>query len=85
MQTELYNQDQLSGSGERAKKRLRSACSQSFHIHFFFNYLMDYYQNESIVEKQKEKLKKLMKENQTLERDVYKHFIIKDNITTMNM
>lgn len=46
---------------------------------------MDYYQNEAIVEKQKEKLKKLMKENQTLERDVYKRFIIKDNITTMNM
>jgi hypothetical protein len=46
---------------------------------------MDYYQNESIVEKQKEKLKKLMKEDQTLERDVYKRFIIKDNITTMNM
>ena len=43
---------------------------QSFHVHFMYNFLMDYYHNEIIVEKQKSNLKKLLKENQVLTREI---------------
>jgi hypothetical protein len=49
---------------------------QSFHVHFMYNFLMDYYHNEIIVEKQKSNLKKLLKENQVLTRDSYHRFIV---------
>lgn len=49
---------QESENNRKNKKRLRSSCMQSFHIHFFYNYLMDYYQNEKIVDQQKKLIEK---------------------------
>ena len=57
-------------------KRLRSSTMQSFHVHFMYNFLMDYYHNEMIVQKQKSHLKKLLKETQVLTRDSYHRFIV---------
>lgn len=65
-------------NGRKNQKRLRSSCAQSFHVHFFFNYLMDFYQNETIVKHQKSKLEAMLKDGQVLERDVYKRLIISD-------
>ena len=65
-------------NGRKNHKRLRSSCSQSLHVHFFFNYLMDFYQNEAMVKSQKFKLQTTLKEGQTLERDVYKWLIIRN-------
>jgi len=35
---------------------LRSTCAQNFGLHFLFNFLMDFYQNEAIVKAQKNSL-----------------------------
>jgi hypothetical protein len=50
-------------------RRLRSSCQQNFGTHIFFNYLMDYYQNEQIVQSQKINLCKDKKDNEVLVRD----------------
>ena len=39
-------------NSRKNQRRLRSSCAQSFGTHFLFNYLMDYYQNEAIVQSQ---------------------------------
>ena len=39
---------------EKNAKRLRSTCHQTFETHVLLNYLMDFYQNEQIVERQVE-------------------------------
>ena len=63
-------------NGRKNHRRLRSSCAQSFHVHFFKNYLMDFYQNEAIVKGQNSKLQAFLKEGQVLEHDVYKRLII---------
>ena len=57
-------------------KRLRSSTMQSFPVHFMYNFLMDYYHNEMIVQKQKSHLKKFLKETQVLTRDSYHRFTV---------
>lgn len=52
-------------------KRLRSSTIQSFPVHFLYNYLMDFYHNEDIVEKQRKGLLSSLKEGQTIRRDKY--------------
>ena len=64
-------------NGRKNHQRLQSSCTQTFHVHFFYNYLMDFYLNETIVKKQKAKLQAQLKEGQTIERDSYKQFVIK--------
>ncbi|KAL9960054.1 hypothetical protein ACROYT_G033453 [Oculina patagonica] len=57
--------------------RLRSSCMQSFSVHFLYNFLMDYYQNEKIVELQRAQiLKSLVSEGEKVVRDEYCRFII---------
>lgn len=63
-------------NSRKNQRRLRSACAQTFGTHFFFNYLMDFYQNESIVRSQKSKLECELKNGETVERDEYKRFVI---------
>ena len=69
---------QESENKRKNKKRLQSSTMQKFSTHFIYNMLMDYYQNEEIVNKQKKSLLGILKENQHIERDEYKRFIIKD-------
>ena len=49
---------------------LRSPCAQSCGTHFLFNYLMDYYQNEAIVQSQQLRLESMLKDDETIARDV---------------
>ena len=56
--------------------RLRSSTMQSFSVHFLYNYLMDYYHNEQIVEKQLENLEKFLGNGQKVVRDIYHRFTI---------
>jgi hypothetical protein len=56
------------------KSRNRSSCKQGIAHHYFYNYLMTFYENEEIVLKQKNNL-----ENSTgkqVKRDDYKRFIV---------
>lgn len=65
---------------ENARKnqsRLRSTCSQNFGLHFLFNFLMDFYQNEAIVAAQRSSLKVHLKPTEKIERDQYHRFAIK--------
>lgn len=70
---------QESENNRKNVRRLRSSCMQSFSTHFFYNYLMDFYQNETIV---KEQLALLaagdLKPGQEVSRDAYMHLVIKD-------
>lgn len=43
---------QESDNNKKNKKRLQSACVKNFHMHYFYNFLMDFYQNEATVEDQ---------------------------------
>ena len=58
---------------QKNKKRLRSACLQGFGVHFLYNFLMDFYDNEEIVIKQKRLFSQGGKE---IRRDVYKRFYL---------
>lgn len=62
---------QESENSRKNNKRLRSSCMQSFHVHYFYNFLMDFYQNESIIKKQRNALKGL-----NITRDEYFRFVI---------
>ena len=48
---------QESENNRKNTRRLRSACVQGFGVHFLYNYLMDFYQNEQIVQRQFNTLK----------------------------
>lgn len=63
-------------NSRKNQRRLRSSCAQSFGTHFLFNYLMDYYQNEAIVQSQRLRLESMLKDDETIVRDVYKRFLI---------
>ena len=63
-------------------KRLRSSTLQGFGLHFCFNYLMDFYQNEAIVKNQQHKLSRHLQEGQKLVRDKYHQFAIVDECET---
>ena len=55
-------------------RKLRSSCVQGFGTHFFYNYLMDYYQNETIVRKQRTLLEKNLGKDQFVSRDQFSRF-----------
>ena len=59
--------------------RLRSSCMQNFSTHFFYNYLMDFYQNMEIVNGQYDIVSKKLKTGQRICRNAYMQFVIKDN------
>ena len=70
---------QESQNNSKNLKRLRSATMQSFPVHYLYNFLMDFYHNENIVEKQKNSLTSSLKQGQRLERDKYLRFTIVNN------
>jgi len=47
---------QESMNHKKNQKRNRSSCTQSILTHIYYNYLMNYYDNEEVVKKQKENL-----------------------------
>jgi hypothetical protein len=49
---------------------------QSFPDHFIYNFLMDYYLNEQIVEWQISELQKTINGNQTVTRDAYHRLLV---------
>ena len=58
---------------EEQETRLRSSCMQGFGVHFLYNFLMDFYDNEEIVIKQEEMLSKTV-EGKEIKRDKYSRF-----------
>lgn len=56
-------------------KRLQSSCVQGFGTHFFYNFLMDFYQNEKIVTKQLETLRDRFPNTFNVVRDKYMRFV----------
>ena len=58
--------------------RLRSSCVQGFGTHYFYNYLMDFYQNEDIVKKQRTLLEKNLGKDQFIIRDQFSRFKISE-------
>ena len=65
---------QESENKRKNEKRLRSSCMQSFHTHYFYNYLMDFYQNEAIVSQQRNELAKASGKKAV--RDRYLRFVV---------
>ena len=61
-------------------KRLSSATLQGFGLHFFYNLLMDFYQNEEIVKQQQHRLSKQLGGGQCIVRDEleYHRFTVVD-------
>lgn len=66
---------QESETNRKNIRRLRSACVQNFGVHFLYNYLMDFYQNEEIVKKQLSILKKKIPSGSEIVRDNYMRFV----------
>jgi len=61
-------------------KRLRSATMQSFPVYFVYNFLMDFYHNEEIVDRQrKHLLSSSLTNSQALRRDELHRFIVVNN------
>ena len=67
---------QESENNRKNVKRLRSTCQQSFEVHYMYNFLMDFYQNEAIVKDQKCHIQKNMLPGETVERNEYGRFVI---------
>lgn len=63
-------------NNQKNKKRLRSSCVQGFGVHYLYNYLMDFYDNEDIVAKQREKLARSVNAGKEIKRDQYLRFIV---------
>ncbi|KAL9977107.1 hypothetical protein ACROYT_G014478 [Oculina patagonica] len=57
--------------------KLRGACVQGFGVHFLYNYLMDYYQNEQIVHREVALLKRNAQGNCDIVRDEFMRFVFK--------
>ena len=66
---------QESENHRKNNKRLRSSCVQSFGTHFLYNLLMDFYQNEMIISKQLETLRKGLPSGFQIVRDKYMSFV----------
>lgn len=49
---------------------------QSFEVHMAYNFLMDYYQNEEIVRRQRQMLEKTLKNDEKIIRDKMLRFCI---------
>ena len=65
---------QESRNKSKKDRRIQSASMQNFHIHFLYCYLMDFYQNEQIVEKQRKNIQALMGKQPS--RDKYMRFVV---------
>jgi hypothetical protein len=68
---------QESENNRKNIKRLRSNCQQSFEVHYMYNFLMDFYQNEEIVLQQRHRLEESIQPDEFIERDSLARFVIK--------
>lgn len=66
-------------NNRKNRRRLQSSCVQGFGTHFFYNFLMDFYQNELIIEKQVQNLEKTMPEGYSIKRDKYMRLVYQAN------
>lgn len=69
---------QESENNRKNVRRLRSSCMQNFSTHFFYNYLMDFYQNEEIVKKQRALVSQNIQPGQKISRNIYMQFVVED-------
>ena len=67
---------QESENNRKNNKRLRSSCQQSFEVHYMYNFLMDFYQNEAVVKEQKRTLEWELQDSECLVRNSFHHFVI---------
>ena len=67
---------QESQNNRKNMRRLRSSCMQSFEVDIAYNFLMDYYQNEEIVCRQKKTIEKTLEKGEKLIRDNNLRFTI---------
>ena len=70
---------QESENNRKNDKRLRSACQQSFEVHYMYNFLMDFYQNEAIILRQKRLLEGELESGEILKRNMNHRFVISDD------
>ena len=61
-------------NSRKNRQRLRSSCNQNCHTHYFYNFLMDFYQNEKIVLQQIKTIKKSC--GKEPRRDEYMRFVV---------
>ena len=57
-------------------RRLRSAGQQQLEVHIAFNFLMDFHQNEEIVQRQLTNLEKGIRDGQKVTRNKWLRFVI---------
>ena len=67
---------QESQNNRKNQRRLRSSTLQNFETHVTFNYLMDFYQNEEIVDRQRKIMEQHLSKEQRLCRDKFLRFKI---------
>lgn len=72
----LTTSTQESENNRKNKQRLRSTCQQSFEVHYLFNYLMDFYINESIAKQQKKTIQKSIGPDKVVKRNSMGRFVI---------
>ncbi|XP_066919083.1 HMG domain-containing protein 3-like isoform X1 [Clytia hemisphaerica] len=67
---------QESMNNKKNNLRNRSSCSQNIATHIFYNYLMNFYENELVVMQQQQDLKR--KSGKSIQRDELMRFVISD-------
>lgn len=67
---------QESQNNRKNQRRLRSSTVQNFETHVTFKYLMDYYQNEEILERQRKIMQNRLSEGQHIKRDKCLRFTV---------
>ena len=76
---------QESQNDRKNQRRLRSSTVQNFETHVTFNYLMDFYQNEEIMEQQRKIMKAGLTTGQQILREEFLRFTISsDNASLVN-
>uniref|UniRef100_A0A7M5UYH7 HMG domain-containing protein n=2 Tax=Clytia hemisphaerica TaxID=252671 RepID=A0A7M5UYH7_9CNID len=68
---------QESMNNKKNKLRNRTSCTQGFLHHFYYNYLMNFYENEEIVSKQRRNLENMVSNTgKIVKRDEYSRFVV---------
>lgn len=71
---------QESENSRKNSRRLRSSCMQNFSTHFLYNFLMDFYQNEMIVKKQRNNIEKSLDKSLNISRNLFMQFNINSDV-----
>ena len=76
---------QESQNNRKNQKRLRSSTIQNFETHVTYNYLMDFYQNEEVVDRQRKIMEQRLSKGQHLSRDKFLRFTIVYQIQVLSL